>query len=85
MGSHVWATVASESVPRANNSPQGLDSLLHGLGSLRVHDHRAPHDGSASASAEPLLPTTSLHGDQHVARHVLHQAVLEPHDAQDRV
>ena len=40
--SHIWATVASESVPTANNFPQGLDSSLHGLGSLRVHDHRAP-------------------------------------------
>ena len=67
VGSHVWATVASESVPRANNSLQGLGSLLQGLGSLRIHDRRAPHDGSASASAEPLLPTTSSHGDQHVA------------------
>ena len=83
--SHIWATVASESVPRANNPPQGLDSPLHGLGSLRVHNHRAPRDGSASASAEPLLPTTSLHGNQHVARHVLHQAVLEPHDVQNQV
>ena len=85
MGSHVWATVASESVPRTNNSLQGLGSLLQGLGSLRIHVRRAPHDGSASASAEPQLPTTSSHDDQHVARHVLHQAVLEPHDAQDQV
>ena len=77
-----WATVASESVPRTNNSLQGLGSLLQGLGSLRIHVRRAPHDGSASASAEPQLPTMSSHDDQHVARHVLPQAVLEPHDAQ---
>ena len=85
MGSHVWATVASESVPRTYNSLQGLGSLLRGLDSPRTHVRRAPRDGSASAPAEQQPPTTSSRGDQHVARHVLHQAVLEPHDAQDRV
>ena len=53
VGSHVWDTVASESVPRTNNSLQGLDSLLRGLGSLRIHVRRALRDGSASALAEP--------------------------------
>ena len=52
MGSHVWATVASESVPRTYNSLQGLGSLLRGLGSLRIHVRRAPRDGSASTLAE---------------------------------
>ena len=42
MGSHVWATVASESVPRANNSPQGLGSLLQGLDSPRTHVRQNP-------------------------------------------
>ena len=42
MGSHVWATVASESVPRANNSPQGLGSLLQGLDSPRTHVRQSP-------------------------------------------
>ena len=68
MGSHVWATVASESVPRANNSPQGLGSLLQGLGILRIHVRRAPRDGLASAPTEPQLPTMSSHDDLHVAR-----------------
>ena len=85
MGSHVGATVASESVPRTYNSLQGLGSLLRGLGSLRIRVRRAPRDGSASAPAEQQPPTTSSRDDQHVARHVLHPAVLEPHDAQDRV
>jgi len=68
VGSHVWATVASESVPRTYNSLQGLGSLLRGLGSLRIHVRRAPRDGSASALAEPQPPTTSSHDDLHVAR-----------------
>ena len=42
VGSHVRDTVASESVPRTNNSLQSLGSLLQGLGSLRIHARRAP-------------------------------------------
>ena len=57
VGSHVWDTVASELVPRTNYSLQGLGSLLQGLGSLRIHVRQAPHDGSASASAEPMKQT----------------------------
>jgi hypothetical protein len=55
--------------------PLRLGSLLQGLRNRGICAHRALHDGSASAPTEPRLFTLSTHGNWHVVRHALHQAI----------